>query len=47
MRLAPSTVQGRWPGLEGATGWLNSPPLTPADLRGKVGLRRLRGEPRD
>ncbi|MDQ3895341.1 MAG: thioredoxin family protein [Actinomycetota bacterium] len=38
MRLAPSTVQGRLPGLEGATGWLNSPPLTPADLRGKVVL---------
>jgi thiol-disulfide isomerase/thioredoxin len=26
------------PGLEGATGWLNSPPLAPADLRGKVVL---------
>jgi thiol-disulfide isomerase/thioredoxin len=26
------------PGVEGATGWLNSPPLTPDDLRGKVVL---------
>ena len=26
------------PSLAGATGWLNSPPLTPADLRGKVVL---------
>jgi thiol-disulfide isomerase/thioredoxin len=26
------------PGFEGATGWLNSPPLTPAGLRGKVVL---------
>jgi thiol-disulfide isomerase/thioredoxin len=26
------------PGFDGATGWLNSPPLTPADLRGKVVL---------
>src|SRR5437762_2695060 len=24
--------------FDGATGWLNSPPLTPADLRGKVVL---------
>jgi thiol-disulfide isomerase/thioredoxin len=38
MRLAPSAVQGRLPGFEGATGWLNSPPLTPADLRGRVVL---------
>jgi thiol-disulfide isomerase/thioredoxin len=26
------------PGFDGATGWLNSPPLTPAGLRGKVVL---------
>ena len=26
------------PGYEGATGWLNSPPLTAADLEGKVVL---------
>ena len=31
-------VEGHQPGFEGATGWLNSPPLTPADLRGKVVL---------
>ena len=31
-------VEGRLPALDGATGWLNSPPLTPADLRGKVVL---------
>jgi thiol-disulfide isomerase/thioredoxin len=31
-------VEGHLPGFEGATGWLNSPPLTPADLHGKVVL---------
>ena len=31
-------VEGELPGFEGATGWLNSPPLTPAGLRGKVVL---------
>ena len=31
-------VEGRLPSFGGATGWLNSPPLTPADLRGKVVL---------
>jgi thiol-disulfide isomerase/thioredoxin len=29
-------VEGRLPAFDGATGWLNSPPLTPADLGGKV-----------
>jgi thiol-disulfide isomerase/thioredoxin len=29
-------VEGELPPLDGATGWLNSEPLTPADLRGKV-----------
>jgi len=29
-------VEGRLPSFDGATGWLNSPPLTPAGLRGKV-----------
>ena len=29
-------VEGRLPSFEGATGWLNSPPLTPGDLRGKI-----------
>jgi thiol-disulfide isomerase/thioredoxin len=31
-------VESRLPGFDGATGWLNSPPLTPAALRGKVVL---------
>jgi thiol-disulfide isomerase/thioredoxin len=30
--------EGELPGFGGATGWLNSPPLTPAGLRGKVVL---------
>jgi thiol-disulfide isomerase/thioredoxin len=35
---APLPVEGQLPGFDGATGWLNSAPLTPADLRGKVVL---------
>ncbi len=31
-------VEGRLPAFDGATGWLNSEPLTEADLRGKVVL---------
>src|SRR3954466_8377935 len=31
-------VEGRMPSFDGATGWLNSPPLTAADLRGHVVL---------
>jgi thiol-disulfide isomerase/thioredoxin len=31
-------VEGAFPSLAGATGWLNSPPLTAAGLRGKVVL---------
>src|SRR5919198_5381764 len=31
-------VEGHLPGFDGATGWLNSPPLMAADLRGKVVL---------
>jgi hypothetical protein len=31
-------VEGELPSFSGATGWLNSPPLTPAGLRGKVAL---------
>jgi thiol-disulfide isomerase/thioredoxin len=31
-------VEGHLPALYGATGWLNSAPLTPEDLRGKVVL---------
>ncbi len=30
--------EGHLPGFDGATGWLNSPPLTAADLAGKVVL---------
>jgi thiol-disulfide isomerase/thioredoxin len=32
------SVEGHQPGFDGATGWLNSPPLTPTDLQGKVVL---------
>ena len=35
---APLPVEGELPPLAGATGWLNSPPLTPAELRGKVAV---------
>jgi thiol-disulfide isomerase/thioredoxin len=31
-------MEGRLPSFDGATGWLNSPPLSPAELRGKVVL---------
>jgi thiol-disulfide isomerase/thioredoxin len=31
-------AEGYMPGFDGATGWLNSPPLTAEDLRGKVVL---------
>jgi cytochrome c biogenesis protein CcdA/thiol-disulfide isomerase/thioredoxin len=31
-------VEGTMPSLRGATAWLNSPPLTPQELRGKVVL---------
>ena len=31
-------VEGHLPGFDGATGWLNSPALSPADLRGNVVL---------
>jgi thiol-disulfide isomerase/thioredoxin len=34
----PLPVKPRLPGFSGATGWLNSEPLTPADLHGKVVL---------
>jgi thiol-disulfide isomerase/thioredoxin len=38
-RFAPDLpVEGRLPGFDGATGWLNSVPLTTADLDGKVVL---------
>ena len=32
----PSSSEGHVPSFDGATGWLNSPPLEPADLRGRV-----------
>jgi len=35
---APMSSEGHLPGFDGATGWLNSPPLTAADVRGKVVL---------
>jgi thiol-disulfide isomerase/thioredoxin len=35
---APLSREGHLPGFDGATGWLNSSPLTPAGLRGKVVL---------
>ena len=31
-------AEGRMPALDGATGWLNSEPLTPESLRGRVVL---------
>jgi thiol-disulfide isomerase/thioredoxin len=34
----PLSAEGHLPGFDGATGWLNSPPLTTAELRGKVVL---------
>jgi len=36
--MAPLPVEGEFPPLGGATGWLNSQPLTAAGLRGKVVL---------
>ena len=35
---APLSDEGHLPGFDGATGWLNSPPLTAIDLSGKVVL---------
>jgi len=32
------TVEGELPSFQGATGWINSPPLAPVGLRGKVVL---------
>ena len=37
-RHAPLPAEGYLPGFDGATGWLNSPPLTVEGLRGKVVL---------
>jgi thiol-disulfide isomerase/thioredoxin len=38
LRNAELPVEGRLASFEGATGWLNSPPLSPAGLEGKVVL---------
>jgi thiol-disulfide isomerase/thioredoxin len=35
---APMSFEGHLPGFDGATGWLNSPRLTAADVKGKVVL---------
>jgi thiol-disulfide isomerase/thioredoxin len=35
---APLSAEGDLPGFDGATGWLNSAPLTTAELRGRVVL---------
>jgi thiol-disulfide isomerase/thioredoxin len=35
---APMSIEGHLPGFDGATEWLNSPPLTPRELGGKVVL---------
>jgi len=37
-RAVQLPIQGEFPSLGGATGWLNSKPLTPPELRGKVVL---------
>jgi thiol-disulfide isomerase/thioredoxin len=37
-RTAALPVEGHLPGFDGATGWLNSSPLTSAELRGRVVL---------
>jgi thiol-disulfide isomerase/thioredoxin len=37
-RTAALPVEGHLPGFDGATGWLNSSPLSPAELRGRVVL---------
>jgi thiol-disulfide isomerase/thioredoxin len=38
MKTRQLPVEGQFPSLGGATGWLNSAPLTPDDLRGRVVL---------
>jgi Thioredoxin like C-terminal domain/AhpC/TSA family len=36
LRVTDLPIEGNFPSLDGANGWLNSEPLTPAELRGKV-----------
>ena len=36
--MASLPIEGELPALDGATGWLNSQPLTKAQLRGKLVL---------
>jgi hypothetical protein len=36
LRVTDLPIEGNFPSLDGANGWLNSEPLTPAGLRGKV-----------
>jgi hypothetical protein len=38
MKSRSLPVEGEIPPLSGAIAWINTPPLTPADLRGKVVL---------
>jgi thiol-disulfide isomerase/thioredoxin len=38
LSTTPLPAEGHFPGFQGATGWLNAPALTPAELRGKVVL---------
>jgi thiol-disulfide isomerase/thioredoxin len=38
LAMSQLPIEGEFPSLSGATGWLNSPPLTAAGLRGKVVL---------
>src|SRR5512133_3405331 len=38
VKTASLPSEGHLPGFDGATGWLNSPPLSPDGLRGKVVL---------
>src|SRR5690349_98924 len=38
IQLSKTTSEGEFPSLGGATGWLNSQPLTAASLRGKAVL---------
>src|SRR5256884_5334935 len=45
-RAAELPIEGNLPAFTGANAWLNSPPLTPAGLRGPVGARDFLALPR-